>query len=155
MIIFFFYCFSIALVMRICFRNNLSILLLYCLDDVQCTGHEHNGFTSLDDIFYIPVDRMYELLFTDSQMYKDFIAARKTYGVYMDFFEAPVHHCLGFLVSYHSRKFLFVIYSLSINLDEISIVSVENSDIPAVWVFHTEHFRSKVFSQANEALKVF
>ena len=49
---------------------------------VECSGHEHNGFTSLDDVFAIPVDRMFDLLFTDSQMYLDFIKARKTFGPY-------------------------------------------------------------------------
>ena len=47
---------------------------------MECTSHEHNGFPSLDDVFNIPIDRLFDFIFTDSKLYLDFIAARKTFG---------------------------------------------------------------------------
>ena len=47
---------------------------------VECVGHEHNGFTSLDDVFSIPIEQMFDYIFTESKLYLDFIAARKTFG---------------------------------------------------------------------------
>ena len=73
----------ILIVKRICTqRLHLVVVVVVVGSLVECSGHEHNGFTSLDDVFAIPVDRMFDLLFTDSQMYLDFIKARKTFGPY-------------------------------------------------------------------------
>ena len=74
----------ILIIKRICTQClHLVVVVVFVVGSlVECSGHEHNGFTSLDDVFAIPVDRMFDLLFTDSQMYLDFIKARKTFGPY-------------------------------------------------------------------------
>ncbi|CAD5123225.1 DgyrCDS11585 [Dimorphilus gyrociliatus] len=43
-----------------------------------CESHEHGGKMALNDVFGLDVDYMFELLFTDSQFYRDFLASRKT-----------------------------------------------------------------------------
>ncbi|CAD5118930.1 DgyrCDS7605 [Dimorphilus gyrociliatus] len=43
-----------------------------------CESHEHPGKLYLDEVFSIDVDQMFQLLFTDSEFYLEFIRARKT-----------------------------------------------------------------------------
>ena len=50
--------------------------------EVTCPPeHDHPGFTSLHDVYFIPVDTMMEYLFSDSKFYQDFLASRKTSGL--------------------------------------------------------------------------
>lgn len=48
--------------------------------EVLCGDHDHTGFTSLEDVYFIPVDTMLQYLFSDNQFYRDFTASRKTTG---------------------------------------------------------------------------
>lgn len=53
------------------------------VDDVfigenACDNHEHGGKMALDEVFGLDVDYVFEILFTDSQFYRDFLASRKT-----------------------------------------------------------------------------
>ncbi|XP_029636054.1 protein Aster-B isoform X4 [Octopus sinensis] len=47
--------------------------------EIICTGHEHFSKTYMNEVFSIPVDKMFEYLFTDSPFFRHFAEVRKTY----------------------------------------------------------------------------
>jgi len=47
---------------------------------VLCEGHDHKNIQCLDEVFAIPIDKMFEILFSDSQLFRAFMEARKTSG---------------------------------------------------------------------------
>ena len=68
-----------------CHVADETVLLLFILsvsvaEEVLCSGHDHQGLVHLNDVFYLPVDKLFEHLFTDCKFQRDFLAFRKTYG---------------------------------------------------------------------------
>ena len=57
-----------------------NLALRWFAGEVLCGDHDHTGFTSLEDVYFIPVDTMVEYLFSDNQFYRNFTASRKTTG---------------------------------------------------------------------------
>ena len=48
--------------------------------EVECAGHEHMELVGVDSTYNIPLDKLFEMIFTDSTFYSDFTKARKTFG---------------------------------------------------------------------------
>lgn len=47
--------------------------------EIICTEHDHFSRTYMNEVFSIPVDKMFEYLFTDSPFFRSFAETRKTY----------------------------------------------------------------------------
>lgn len=47
--------------------------------EIICTEHDHFSKTYMNEVFSIPVDKMFEYLFTDSPFFRCFAETRKTY----------------------------------------------------------------------------
>lgn len=59
----------------------LSVFFIFLLvEEVRCDNHDHPGFVTLNEVFDLSCDQIFELLFTESDFYRDFVTARKTYG---------------------------------------------------------------------------
>ena len=58
-------------------------------EEVVCSGHSHLQKMYLDEVFCIPVDKMFEYLFTDSVFFRQFVTSRKTYGKQIYTFIVP------------------------------------------------------------------
>lgn len=50
-------------------------------EDDLCGDHEHFSIPVVDEILNIPVDSVFTYCFTDSAVFRDFVAARKTFDV--------------------------------------------------------------------------
>lgn len=49
-----------------------------CTGEVSCGCTEHNGRTILNEIYNTDVEHIFQLLFTDSDFFRDLLKARKT-----------------------------------------------------------------------------
>ena len=61
--------------------HELNVVFFTLVGVVTCSGHEHkNEHIYLDEVYHFNVDQLFELLFTDSEFYRNFLNARKTFG---------------------------------------------------------------------------
>ncbi|KAI0212347.1 Protein Aster-B [Lamellibrachia satsuma] len=58
-------------------------------EEVLCEGHEHKNIQCLDEVFSIPIDRMFEILFSDTKLFRAFMEARKTSDLQMTTWTDP------------------------------------------------------------------
>ena len=52
----------------------------YVAGEVVCSEHDHLMKLAHNEVYQIPVNKLFELLFTDSEFYRMFINARKYTG---------------------------------------------------------------------------
>ena len=61
--------------------HELNVVFFTLVGIVTCSGHEHKKeHIYLDEVYHFNVDKLFELLFTDSEFYRNFLNARKTFG---------------------------------------------------------------------------
>ena len=49
-------------------------------DEVVCSGHEHLDIDVIESVYNFSVDKLFEMIFTDSQLYRHFTEVKKTKG---------------------------------------------------------------------------
>lgn len=54
-------------------------------------GHEHFAMKIVDETFNIEIDEVFTMLFSDSQLFRDFIKRRRTYGKPSSVFLSRAH----------------------------------------------------------------
>lgn len=69
----------------------------------MCVGHEHQGLTHLNEVFYIPVEKLYEHLFTDSVFFREFVQRRKTYGKKLAYYILSILFFNNLKYLYHQK----------------------------------------------------
>ena len=47
-----------------------------------CSAHEHLEINAVDEVVDIPVDTLFQHIFTDSVVFRNFLNTRKTFGEY-------------------------------------------------------------------------
>jgi len=74
---------TLNLILNICV---IVGVLVDCIVD-RCTEHFHFDIQVVDEILYIPIEKLFEHCFTDSPLYQQFVKNKKTYGeIYHSFF---------------------------------------------------------------------
>jgi len=58
----------------------MAVVLMVCTADRLCSDHSHFAIAAFDELLNIPVEAVFEHYFTDSVLFRDFVASMKMSG---------------------------------------------------------------------------